>query len=73
MNVQTPLPPSRPAYDLASIMHVLPHRPPFLLIDKVLDVVRGVSGTGVKQVTAAEPFFQGHFPGNPTPPMTGSC
>ena len=54
--------------DLARIMHAIPHRYPFLLIDRVLDVVRGHSAVGVKNVSANEPFFQGHFPNHPVMP-----
>jgi len=44
------------------IMALLPHRYPFLMIDKVEDIVLGESATGIKNVTINEPFFQGHFP-----------
>jgi 3-hydroxyacyl-[acyl-carrier-protein] dehydratase len=44
------------------IMGLLPHRYPFLMIDRVEDIVRGESATGLKNVTINEPFFQGHFP-----------
>ncbi|MBV8400435.1 MAG: 3-hydroxyacyl-ACP dehydratase FabZ [Acetobacteraceae bacterium] len=54
--------------DIARIMHAIPHRYPFLLIDRVLDVVRGHSAVGVKNVSANEPFFQGHFPQHPVMP-----
>ena len=54
--------------DIARIMHAIPHRYPFLLIDRVLDVVRGHSAVGVKNVSANEPFFQGHFPNHPVMP-----
>ena len=50
------------------IQDILPHRYPFLLIDKILDVVPGKSAVGIKNVTINEPFFQGHFPGNPIMP-----
>ena len=50
------------------IMELLPHRYPFLLIDKVVDIVPGESATGIKNVTMNEEFFQGHFPGNPVMP-----
>ena len=53
---------------LARIMELIPHRYPFLLIDRVLDVVLGVSAIGVKNVSANEGFFQGHFPGHPVMP-----
>ena len=54
--------------DITRIMELIPHRYPFLLIDKIIDVVPGVSGTGIKNVTVNEPFFQGHFPGHPIMP-----
>ncbi|MSO92143.1 MAG: 3-hydroxyacyl-ACP dehydratase FabZ [Rhodospirillales bacterium] len=54
--------------DIKRIMEFLPHRYPFLMIDKVQDIVNGVSAVGVKNVTINEPFFQGHFPGNPIMP-----
>lgn len=54
--------------NIERIMEMIPHRYPFLLIDKVIDVEKGVSATGVKNVTMNEPFFQGHFPGKPVMP-----
>ena len=54
--------------DIAGIMKKIPHRYPMLLIDRVIDVVRGESCTGIKNVTVNEPFFQGHFPGHPIMP-----
>jgi 3-hydroxyacyl-[acyl-carrier-protein] dehydratase len=54
--------------DLKQIMQMIPHRYPFLMIDKVIDVVRGQSATGVKCVTINEPHFQGHFPRWPVMP-----
>lgn len=50
------------------ILAMIPHRYPFLMIDKVLDMVPGQSATGVKNVTINEPFFQGHFPDRPVMP-----
>ena len=50
------------------IMRLLPHRYPFLLIDKVVDLVKGERACGIKNVTINEPFFQGHFPGHPIMP-----
>lgn len=52
----------------ARIMELIPHRYPFLLIDRVLSCTPRESVTVVKNVTANEPFFQGHFPGNPVMP-----
>lgn len=54
--------------DIQSIMSLIPHRYPFLLIDKVVDVVGDESATGIKCVSVSEPFFQGHFPGQPIMP-----
>lgn len=51
--------------DIQEIMALLPHRYPFLLIDKVLDYTPGESLTAVKNVTMNEPVFTGHFPGMP--------
>ncbi len=50
------------------IMKLLPHRYPFLLVDKIIDLKPGESALGVKNVTINEPFFQGHFPGQPIMP-----
>ncbi len=57
-----------PEIDLKRIMQMIPHRYPFLMIDKVVNVVRGVSATGIKNVTINEPHFQGHFPRWPVMP-----
>ena len=54
--------------DVNGIMAKIPHRYPMLMIDRVIDVVRAESCTGIKNVTANEPFFQGHFPGHPIMP-----
>jgi 3-hydroxyacyl-[acyl-carrier-protein] dehydratase len=54
--------------DIARIMKLLPHRFPFLLIDKMIDMDGEESGTAIKNVTINEPFFQGHFPGKPVMP-----
>lgn len=54
--------------DTARIMQLLPHRYPFLLIDKVRDIDPGESAVGIKNVTINEPFFPGHFPGHPVMP-----
>lgn len=50
------------------ILELIPHRYPFLLIDKIIDVDRDLSATGVKNVTINEPFFPGHFPKAPIMP-----
>jgi 3-hydroxyacyl-[acyl-carrier-protein] dehydratase len=54
--------------DINRIMQLLPHRYPFLLIDKLENVIGETEGVGVKNVTINEPFFQGHFPGRPVFP-----
>jgi 3-hydroxyacyl-[acyl-carrier-protein] dehydratase len=54
--------------DIARIMKLLPHRYPFLLIDKMIDMDGEEQGTAIKNVTINEPFFQGHFPGKPVMP-----
>jgi beta-hydroxyacyl-ACP dehydratase FabZ len=54
--------------DTLAIQKVLPHRYPFLLVDKIVELTEGVRIVGVKQVTANEHFFQGHFPGAPVMP-----
>lgn len=51
--------------DVTDIMRLIPHRYPFLLVDKVIDVVKGESAVGIKNVTINEGLFQGHFPGHP--------
>ena len=50
------------------IIKILPHRYPFLLVDKIVEMELGKRVVGIKNVTANEPFFQGHFPGNPIMP-----
>ena len=54
--------------DIAGILERLPHRFPFLLVDRVLDLVPGKTIVAVKNVSANEAFFQGHFPGYPVMP-----
>ena len=51
--------------DLSLIQRIIPHRYPFLLVDRVRDIVVGKSCVGIKNVTFNEPQFQGHFPGMP--------
>lgn len=66
----TPAPmPSEVAHiDIAGIMHAIPHRYPFLMIDRVIEVLPDRSATGLKNVSVNESFFQGHFPGHPVMP-----
>src|SRR5215475_3738663 len=54
--------------DINQILTILPHRYPFLLIDRVLELQRKKRIVALKNVTVNEPFFQGHFPGNPIMP-----
>lgn len=56
------------AVDIQKILAVLPHRYPFLMVDKVVEIDGDLSGVGVKNVTFNEPHFQGHFPGTPVMP-----
>lgn len=55
------------------IQKILPHRYPFLLVDRITEMEEGKSVTGIKNVTINEPFFQGHFPGNPIMPGVLIC
>ena len=54
--------------DIHEILEYLPHRYPFLLIDRILDYEKDVSLTALKNVTINEPFFSGHYPGHPVMP-----
>ena len=54
--------------DVEQIQEILPHRYPFLFVDRILEVDPGKRIVGVKNVTVNEPFFQGHFPGKPVMP-----
>ena len=53
---------------VTEIMKILPHRYPFLLVDRIIELEPGVSATGIKNVTINEPFFMGHFPDQPIMP-----
>ncbi len=55
-------------YRIEDIMKMLPHRYPFLLVDRLEVEIPGEKGVGIKNVTMNEEFFQGHFPGNPVMP-----
>ncbi len=59
--MQTPL-------DATAIQHILPHRYPFLLVDRIVEFTEGERIVGVKQVSMGDQFFQGHFPGAPVMP-----
>ncbi|QQS32244.1 MAG: 3-hydroxyacyl-ACP dehydratase FabZ [Acidobacteriota bacterium] len=55
-------------YDSVAIQEILPHRYPFLLVDKIIEMVPRERIVGVKQITVNEEFFKGHFPGAPVMP-----
>ena len=55
-------------FDIQSIMEMLPHRYPFLLVDRVITLIPDDRIVALKNVTINEPFFQGHFPGKPVMP-----
>ncbi len=57
-----------PPIDIRGILELLPHRYPFILVDRVLEIDKGKSIVGLKNVSMGEPFFQGHFPGEPVMP-----
>jgi UDP-3-O-[3-hydroxymyristoyl] N-acetylglucosamine deacetylase/3-hydroxyacyl-[acyl-carrier-protein] dehydratase len=68
-----PLPGRRPGsppdeWDITAIMDIMPHRYPFLLVDRITKLDEGHRIEGIKNVTINEPFFQGHFPGHPIMP-----
>jgi 3-hydroxyacyl-[acyl-carrier-protein] dehydratase len=54
--------------DVTQIKEIIPHRYPFLLVDKILEIEEGVRAVGIKNVTANEEFFNGHFPDYPVMP-----
>ena len=54
--------------NIDEIKRLIPHRYPFLLIDKVIDIVKNQSATGIKNVSVNEPYFTGHFPSSPVVP-----
>ncbi|ABF91809.1 beta-hydroxyacyl-(acyl-carrier-protein) dehydratase FabZ [Myxococcus xanthus DK 1622] len=54
--------------DIGEILNLLPHRYPFLLVDRVVEIIPGQKLTAYKNVTINEPFFNGHFPGHPVMP-----
>lgn len=60
--------PAKPILDVEGIQKLLPHRPPFLLVDRVVEFEADKRLVALKSVTMNEPFFQGHFPGKPVMP-----
>jgi 3-hydroxyacyl-[acyl-carrier-protein] dehydratase len=54
--------------DIVRIMEMIPHRYPFLMIDRMVEMVPDVSAVAIKNISVNEPFFQGHFPGKPVMP-----
>jgi 3-hydroxyacyl-[acyl-carrier-protein] dehydratase len=61
-------PVSKKVFTIEEIQNLLPHRYPFLLVDRIVDYVPGEKAVGIKNVTVNEPFFQGHFPSRPIMP-----
>jgi len=57
-----------PAVDVKRLMELLPHRPPMLMIDRMIDIVPHQSATGIRAVSINDPMFLGHFPGHPIMP-----
>jgi 3-hydroxyacyl-[acyl-carrier-protein] dehydratase len=68
MNDGTSKTPDLASADIHRILQLLPHRYPFLMVDKIIEMNGDISAIGIKNVTANEPFFQGHFPGFPVMP-----
>ena len=61
-------PESQVTLDIDEILKMIPHRYPMLMIDRLEDIISDHSAVGIKNVTANEPYFQGHFPGKPIMP-----
>lgn len=59
---------TRSVFDIGDILEILPHRYPFLLVDRIVEMDEGRRVVGIKNVTISEPFFEGHFPGHPVMP-----
>ncbi len=60
--------PAMERFDIERVMEMIPHRSPFLLIDRVIDLIPDESAVGIKNVTINEPWFRGHFPERPLMP-----
>lgn len=54
--------------ETSEVMKILPQKPPFLMVDKIVEVIPGKKAVGIKALGANEPYFDGHFPGNPVLP-----
>lgn len=63
-----PLTSTSSVLDISQIMDTLPHRFPFLMVDRIIDLTEDLKAVGVKSVSINEPYFQGHFPGHPVMP-----
>jgi UDP-3-O-[3-hydroxymyristoyl] N-acetylglucosamine deacetylase / 3-hydroxyacyl-[acyl-carrier-protein] dehydratase len=68
MSAPRPFPPGEGGLDIAEVMQILPHRYPFLMVDRILGFEGETKCTGVKSISINEPYFQGHFPGHPVMP-----
>ncbi len=68
MDTNLPASVSHEVLDIARIMHAIPHRYPMLMIDRVVDLAPDRSAVGIKNLSANEGFFQGHFPNHPVMP-----
>lgn len=68
MTTDTPTTAPTLPLEAADIMRIIPHRYPFLMVDRIVELEPGVRGVGIKAVTANEPQFTGHFPGRPIMP-----
>ncbi len=64
----TQLEPGKSVLEVDELMQLLPHRYPFLLIDRLVDIKAGEGAVGIKNVSFGDGFFQGHFPGKPVMP-----
>jgi len=67
-SVTSPEAPNAVVFNITDILRILPHRYPFLMVDRIIELEPGKRIVGLKNVTINEPFFQGHFPGVPVMP-----